>query len=577
MVAGHAAARYSPGETERSIHLVNPVPHARRNVRSDPFAAALALPKRTLLCLLGQPGLLSRGRFSPLALRPKAVALLMYLAMADGEVGRHDLARLLFPEAEEPLATLRWHLAFLRGAAPPFITRRLHATRGRLALSIPTDVALFRRGTATVCRHPGTPEAADVLALYRDDLVAGLAVSTSAEFDNWLYVAQESLRRRLREATLAFARWALDSRREGQAIEPLARLVTVDPYCEDAHVLLIQAYEARGQSERATAAYDRYQRIVRRELAAEPRASVAVRFEGGSPRGATLPREDLLPLKEVTLHIVDWPGGEPTILAIHGSAQMAHSFGALAERLAPSHRFVGVDLRGHGFSDKPPAGYDLDRHVEDICQLIRAIDLRRPVLLGHSAGGAIAAFVATRAEIGGLVLLEGMIGDQAFAKNAAAQASPLATSLGLPVGGFDQYLTAWRARRERFTNDAERLAERWVRFALAPLPDGTFRERAIRSAVETEWASIIAADTLGTLRRVTCPILIIQAVKPWLGGRPYFTPGIVEAQMRAAPAAEVFVARHSDHATLIRDPEPAMVEAITAFVHRCGLAVGAAR
>src|SRR5215813_191348 len=41
------------------------VAHARRNVCSDPFAAALALPKSTLLCLLGQPGLLTRWRVFP--------------------------------------------------------------------------------------------------------------------------------------------------------------------------------------------------------------------------------------------------------------------------------------------------------------------------------------------------------------------------------------------------------------------------------------------------------------------------------------------------------------------------------
>jgi pimeloyl-ACP methyl ester carboxylesterase len=117
---------------------------------------------------------------------------------------------------------------------------------------------------------------------------------------------------------------------------------------------------------------------------------------------------------------------------------------------------------------------------------------------------------------------------------------------------------------------AERLAERWVRFALAPLPDGRYRERAIRAAVEAEWASIIAADSLATLGRVTCPVLIVQAVKPWLGGRPYFTRGIVEAQMRAAPSTELFAAQHSDHATLIRDPEPGMVAAIIKFVRRCG-------
>src|SRR5262249_53625859 len=190
--------------------------------------------------------------------------------------------------------------------------------------------------------------------------------------------------------------------------------------------------------------------------------------------------------------------------------------------------------------------------------------------LGHSAGGAIAAFVAAQADVGGLILLEAMIGDRAFAENAAAQARPLAASLGHPVAGFDTYLAAWRARWGPIADDAERLAERWARFALAPMPNGTYRERAIRTAVEAEWASIIEADSLGTLARVTCPVLVIQALKPWIGGRPYFTRAIVEAQMRAAPGAELFVAERSDHATLIRNPEPAMLAAMTRFVSRCG-------
>ena len=76
---------------------------------------------------------------------------------------------------------------------------------------------------------------------------------------------------------------------------------------------------------------------------------------------------------------------------------------------------------------------------------------------------------------------------------------------------FDAYLAEWRRNRAGFTDEAERLAERWVRFALAPLPDGRYRTRPLRAAVEAEWTSIIAADTLGTLALVTCPVLIVQA------------------------------------------------------------------
>ncbi|MGH7392750.1 MAG: alpha/beta fold hydrolase [Candidatus Rokuibacteriota bacterium] len=494
-----------------------------------------------------------------------------YLAVENRQVSRHDIARLLFPASEAPLATLRWHLAHLRSEGPALVSERLLASRDTLALSIPTDVAVFRRSAQVIGRCPETPGAARALGLYRGDLLEGLKLSATAEFDHWLYVLQESLRRDFRRASLAFARWALDHRASKQAVEPLARLVTVDPYCEDGHVLLIQAYEALGDRARAAAVYDRYQRIVRRELAAEPRPALARRFEGRPAAGPTLPREDFVPLRDVTLHVVDWAGGEPTLLAIHGSAGMAHNFEALARRLTPRFRVVGVDLRGHGFSDKPPTGYDLPRHVDDLVQLIQALGLRRPVILGHSAGGTLGAFVASRVDLAGLILLEAMIGDRAFAENAAAQAAPLATGLDLPVAGFDAYLARWRARRAPYSDDAERLVDRWARFALAPL-SGAYRERALRVAVEAEWASIIAADSIGALAQVTCPVMIVQALKPWFGGRPYFSSRIVSAQRRAAPHAELFVTEHSDHAALIRDPDPAMIEAIVSFLDKCAAA-----
>jgi alkanesulfonate monooxygenase len=64
---------------------------------------------------------------------------------------------------------------------------------------------------------------------------------------------------------------------------------TVDPYVEEGHVLLIRVYEALGETTRAAAAYDRYQRIVRHELAAEPRPALVLRFEGQTSAGSALP------------------------------------------------------------------------------------------------------------------------------------------------------------------------------------------------------------------------------------------------------------------------------------------------
>ncbi len=107
------------------------------------------------------------------------------------------------------------------GPTPPLIADRLRATRADVALSVPTDVSSFRQGADRVCASPDAPDASGILGLYRDDLLTGLAVSATADFDNWLYVERESLQRRFRQATMAFPRWALNHERAAEAAENL--------------------------------------------------------------------------------------------------------------------------------------------------------------------------------------------------------------------------------------------------------------------------------------------------------------------------------------------------------------------
>lgn len=531
-----------------------------------------------MLCLLGPPAIARDDDAIPLALRPKALALLAYLALVGRPKPRHLLAQLLFPAAADPRAALRWHLSHLRAGVPD-VAGALATTRDAVSLAIPTDVARFRAGAERIIQTP-TADASAILALYRGDLLAGLGVSAAAEFDEWLYVEQESLRRLFRRATTTLARQALARQAlagSGPEIDavvaPLARLATVDPYFEEGHVLLIDAYAALGQPERAAAAYDRYQRTMRHDLQSEPRPDIARRFEADRPPAnrRPAPRDELIPLSTVTIHIVDWPGREPAIVGIHGSGLSAYSLTAVAERLSPDVRFVALDLRGHGFSDKPPGGYQLDHHVADVVELTTRLGLRRPFLLGHSSGGTVAAFAASRIDASGLILFEAMIGDRAFTENAAARAAPIGDWLDRRFAGFDAYRIAHRARSRRlqWSDNAERLAERWMHYELAPLPDGSWRQRALRRAVEAEWASIVEADSLAALARARCPVLIVQALRPWHDGRPYFTDDIVAAQRAAATTAELHVARNADHGSLIRDPDPALIDAIRAFVARC--------
>ena len=47
--------------------------------------------------------------------------------------------------------------------------------------------------------------------------------------------------------------------------------------------------------------------------------------------------------------------------------------------------------------------------------------------------------------------------------------------------------------RLRWLDDAERVLERTIRYELALLPNGTYRRRALRTAFEDTWSSLLQA------------------------------------------------------------------------------------
>lgn len=78
------------------------------------------------------------------------------------------------------------------------------------------------------------------------------------------------------------------------------------------------------------------------------------------------------------------------VVLLHGFGQSRAIWRPLLEAaIASELRFVAVDLRGHGDSDKPesPDAYRNDQLGEDVDAVIRHLDLKRPILVGWSYGG----------------------------------------------------------------------------------------------------------------------------------------------------------------------------------------------
>lgn len=93
-------------------------------------------------------------------------------------------------------------------------------------------------------------------------------------------------------------------------------------------------------------------------------------------------------------------GNKPSMVLLHGYTDNGLCWTDLAHELENDYDIVMMDYRGHGLSDAPLTGYKTDDYTADAVGLIEALKLKKPIIIGHSMGGSIAAqIVLTRPDI----------------------------------------------------------------------------------------------------------------------------------------------------------------------------------
>jgi pimeloyl-ACP methyl ester carboxylesterase len=121
----------------------------------------------------------------------------------------------------------------------------------------------------------------------------------------------------------------------------------------------------------------------------------------------------------IRLRILEWSRPEDSpgvpILLVHGLASNARLWDGPARRLAElGHAVVAVDLRGHGLSDKPDDGYEINLVADNIAEVITALQPhqsagQKPLVIGQSWGGNLVVELAHRHPeiIRGIVAVDG--------------------------------------------------------------------------------------------------------------------------------------------------------------------------
>lgn len=102
------------------------------------------------------------------------------------------------------------------------------------------------------------------------------------------------------------------------------------------------------------------------------------------------------------VHYVDeGPAGANPILLLHGEPSWSYLYRKMIPVLtAAGHRAVAPDLVGFGRSDKPVRreDYTYQRHVDWMCALLEALDLRNVTLFGQDWGGLVGLRLAAEHE-----------------------------------------------------------------------------------------------------------------------------------------------------------------------------------
>jgi N-formylmaleamate deformylase len=249
-------------------------------------------------------------------------------------------------------------------------------------------------------------------------------------------------------------------------------------------------------------------------------------------------------------------GDKHSLVLVHGFSDNGLCWTPTAHDLESEYDVIMPDMRAHGLSDRVQPGEKVDM-AADLAGFIRALGLKRPVIVGHSMGAMITYQVGVRfPELAKALVLE----DPTWWMSQPFQAPTSDESAENPIA-------KWAKNLSNQTLDELLIQHRkehpeWPEELIRPMCES--KKQLDPTFVDTlaERMHSQEANWLTTIQNIVIPMLIF-AGNPELGG--IVTPEVVAKVRELNP--KVTIAKISDVGHLIRfDNYRAFMDVLQVFL-----------
>ena len=280
-----------------------------------------------------------------------------------------------------------------------------------------------------------------------------------------------------------------------------------------------------------------------------------------------LPESHQIVIHRMRFHYLDWgTAGRHPILFLHGGGLNAHTWDVVCLMLRRDYHCFALDQRGHGDSEwEPTSDYSHDSQVGDVEGFLAKLQLKRPLVVGHSMGGfAALGYAVKHAEtLAGLVLVD--IGPELNLTGSKRIRDFIAMDRVLDsVDAFVERAMSFNPRRN------PTLLRRSLLHNLRQLPNGkwTWKHDPNRMSIGKNFVEERlerAKQILDDVHKITCPTLILRGDRS-----DVFSDENASKFAKALPHGRWLKVPNAGH-TIQGDNPAGLLDALNPFLKEIGL------